>query len=258
MKKSITGIILVAMVLTILGGCGQSSTPSTSQTTAISSTSASNSASGTSASSSTSSSTSADATAATTDQTTASTADSSAVTADDQDGDGIPDLVEKTYGTNPHTADTDGDGTNDVNDQTPVYTDNLISETSSTVLPITIKDARVEDNAAADHLEITFKNDGTTTLSNFDIYYTITDKVNTDQVEGYYQKLDGLSVAAGESVTLHFDNNVDQANHYYGNMNGLYGTSSNGLTFAISLHAAGYQPVTFTVDKADGTAEVAD
>lgn len=176
----------------------------------------------------------------------------------DEDGDGIPDTVEKTYGTNPHMADTDGDGTNDKEDTQPVYTDNLISETSTTALPITITDSRVEDNATADHLEIAFTNNGNTDLSNFDIYYTITDKVNTDQVEGYYQKLDGLTVKAGDSVTLHFDNDLTQANHYYGNMNGLYGTSTNGLTFAVSLHASGYQPTTFNVEKADGTAEVAD
>jgi hypothetical protein len=41
-------------------------------------------------------------------------------------------------------------------------------------------------------------------------------------------------------------------------MNGLYGTSSNGLTFDIQLHAAGFKPMNFTVEKAKGTAEVAD
>ncbi len=99
----------------------------------------------------------------------------------------------------------------------------------------------------------TFVNNGTSDLSNFDIYYSITDKKNTDQVEGYYQKLDGLSVKAGDSVTLHFDNDLSQAGHYYGNINGLYGTSANGLTSAVQLHAAGYQPASFSVDKADGT-----
>jgi hypothetical protein len=177
---------------------------------------------------------------------------------DDKDGDGIPDTVEKTYGTNPYSADTDGDGINDKDDAQPLYTDNLINETSTTALPIEIKDARVEDNATTDHLEITFVNKGTSDLSNFYIYYTITDKINTDQVEGYYQKLNGLTVKAGDAVTLHFDNNLSQAGHYYGNMNGLYGTSANGLTFAVKLHAAGYQPISFTVEKAKGTAEVAD
>lgn len=231
MKKSILAIMIVTMGITVLGGCGQNNSSTTAQ--------------------SNSSTTSQ---IASSQDSVASTSASS----DDQDGDGIPDTVEKTYGTNPYTADTDGDGTNDKEDQTPIFTDNLINETSSTALPVTITDARVEDNATADHLEITFTNDGTETLSSFDIYYTITDKINTDQVEGYYQKLEGLSVAPGKSVTLHFDNDVSQTNHYYGNMNGLYGTSANGLTFAVSLHADGYQSATFNVEKADGTAEVAD
>ena len=234
MKKSVYAIMATLLLsATILGGCGQ---------TGSSGSSTPNSGSA----STTPTTQNADSTASGTSQK------------GDEDGDGIPDTVEKTYGTNPHTADTDGDGTNDKEDAQPVYTDNLISETSTTALPITITDSRVEDNATADHLEITFTNNGTTDLSNFDIYYTITDKVNTDQVEGYYQKLDGLTVKAGDSVTLHFDNDLTRANHYYGNMNGLYGTSANGLTFAVSLHASGYQPTTFNVEKADGTAEVAD
>ncbi len=175
----------------------------------------------------------------------------------DTDGDGIPDSVEKVYGTNPHAADTDGDGISDKDDSKPIYTDNLISETSTTVLPVTITDARVEDNATADHLEISMKNTGTSDLNNFDIYYTITDKVTGDK-EAYYQKLDNLTVKAGETVTIHFENNTSEANHYYGNVNGLYGTSANGLTFDIQLHSVGNAPLSFSVDKADGTAEVAD
>lgn len=175
----------------------------------------------------------------------------------DTDGDGIPDDVEKTYGTNPYTADTDGDGINDKTDKEPVKTENLIKETSTTPLEVKIKDARVEDNAADDHLEITMTNAGTTDLANFDIYYTITDKANNTQ-ESYYQALGGLTLAAGETKTIHFDNQVSEAGHYYGNMSGLYGTSSNGLTFDIQLHAAGFKPMGFTVEKAKGTAEVAD
>jgi hypothetical protein len=131
----------------------------------------------------------------------------------DTDGDGIPDAVEKTYGTNPYTADTDGDGVNDKVDKDPVNTDNLIKETSSAPLELTIKDARVEDNATTDHLEITMTNSGTTALNNFDIYYTITDKVNKSQ-ESYYQVLGGLSLAAGETKTIHFDNQLSEAGHY--------------------------------------------
>jgi transcriptional regulator with XRE-family HTH domain len=122
---------------------------------------------------------------------------------------------------------------------------------------VTIKDARVEDNATADHLEITMANTGKTDLKNFDIYYTITDKADKTQ-ESYYQTLNGLTLAAGETKTIHFDNQVSEAGHYYGNMSGLYGTSSNGLTFDVQLHAAGFKPMNFTVEKAKGTAEVAD
>jgi len=175
----------------------------------------------------------------------------------DTDGDGIPDDVEKTYGTNPYTADTDGDGISDKDDKEPLKAQDLIKETSTVPLEVTIKDARVEDNATADHLEITMTNTGKSDLSGFDIYYTITDKADQTQ-ESYYQQLNGLTLAAGETKTVHFDNQITEADHYYMNMNGLYGTSSNGLTFKIRLHAAGFQPMNFTVEKAQGTAEVAD
>jgi hypothetical protein len=175
----------------------------------------------------------------------------------DTDGDGLPDSVEKTYGTNPYTADTDGDGVNDKEDKTPVSSEKLINETSTAAVPMVIKDAKVEDNATADHLEITVTNTGNTTLDNFDIYYTVTDEV-TQSKEAYYQILSGLSLNAGETKTIHFDNQVQEAGHYYGNMNGLYGSSQNALMFDIQLHANGYQPLNFQVEKSKGTAEVAD
>ncbi len=175
----------------------------------------------------------------------------------DTDGDGMPDSVESTYGTNIHTVDTDGDGINDKEDSNPVYTDNLIIESSTTALPVKVDDVRVEDNTGADHLEMTLTNTSNQDLSNFDIYYTITDKVDSTQ-EAYYQVLTGLSIGANQTVTLHFDNDVLKSNHFYQNMNGLYGTSANGLTFDINLHSKNYQSLNFSVDKADGTAEVAD
>lgn len=175
----------------------------------------------------------------------------------DADGDGIPDEAEKLLGTNPYTADTDGDGVNDADDDDPLMSENPITETSTTALPIEIKDARVEDNQTADHLEITMLNTGVDALSGFDAYFTITDKKD-GTMEGYYVKLDGLEIASGKTATIHFDNDVATPNHYYGNINGLYGTSANGLIFDVTLHAANYAPLTFTVEKAEGTAEVAD
>ena len=175
----------------------------------------------------------------------------------DRDGDGIPDAVEKTYGTNPYLADTDGDGVNDKDDKNPVVADNPISKTSTLILTVTVKDARVEDNASADHLEISLTNNSDKTIDNFEVYYTITDKKNKTQ-ESYYQPLNNLTIKAGETITVHFDNQVNDANHYYMNMNGLYGNSSNGLVFDVTIHANGYQNMTLTVEKSEGTAEVAD
>lgn len=192
-----------------------------------------------------------------TDTSQGAIADNSSNSALDTDGDGIPNSVEKTYGTNPYTADTDGDGTNDKLDKQPLSTENLIAETSSTSLPIKIKDSRVEDNATDDHLEITLTNTGATTLDNFDIYYTITDNLDKTQ-ESYYQKLASLSLNAGETKTIHFDNQVKEIGHYFGNMNGLYGTSKNGMVFDVQLHANGFKTMTFQVEKAKGTAEVSD
>lgn len=178
-------------------------------------------------------------------------------TTTDTDGDGIPDNAEKTLGTNPYTPDTDGDGINDKVDPQPVFTENLIKETSTTPLTVTIKDVKVEDNATADHLEITLVNNGQIILNNFDIYYTVADNV-ANQQEAYYELLNGLTLNPGETKTIHFDNNISEPGHYFGNMNGLYGTSQNALTFDIQLHANGYAPLHFTVDKSKGTAEVAD
>lgn len=175
----------------------------------------------------------------------------------DTDRDGIPDNAEKTLGTNPYTPDSDGDGVNDKTDAQPIFTENLITETSTTPLTVTIKDIRVEDNATADHLEITLTNNGQDILNNFDIYYTITDQVANNQ-EAYYELLNGLTLNPGETKTIHFDNKIMDTDHFFGNMNGLFGTSSNGLSFDIQLHASGYAPLHFSVDKSKGTAEVAD
>lgn len=178
-------------------------------------------------------------------------------TGKDGDGDGIPDNAEKLLGTNPHNVDTDGDGQNDKMDKIPTYAANPIKENSKKNLDIKIKDAKVEDNATSDHLEITLINTGKETLKSFEIYYIITDKVDNKK-EAYYQKLKGLSIIPGETKTIHFDNNIKQSGHYFGNMNGLYGTSKNGMTFNISLHNTGFQPLDFKAQKAKGTAEVVD
>ena len=94
-------------------------------------------------------------------------------------------------------------------------------------------------------------NTGKDELKSFDIYYTITDKLDNKK-EAYYQKLDGISVKPGETKTIHFDNKVNEQGHYFGNMNGLYGISKNGLVFDVVLHHAGYKPLEFSIEKAKG------
>ncbi len=175
----------------------------------------------------------------------------------DLDGDGIPDAAEKILGTNPYTADTDGDGLTDLEDPQPTMLDNPIVESSTEQMPVLVKDVRVENNQDADHLEITLQNTGKVSLMNWEIFYTITDK-KTGVQEAYYQPLTGLDISAGGTATIHFDNNVSISNHYYGNMNGLYGTSANGLVFDITLHADGYAPIQINLEKDEGAAEVAD
>ena len=247
-KRKIISMVLGIMIILSLGltaGCTQQ-TPTTAANdtgssqandTAVSETTESVQADGT-------------ATSSTTDTGNAQ------VTGTDTDGDGIPDDIEKTYGTNPYTSDTDGDGQNDKEDQQPTTATDMISETSTTDLPVSVEDIRVEDNATDDHLEMTIKNTGSTVLENFDIFYTITDKLD-NTTESYYFKLDGLSLAAGETKTIHFDNLIDQSGHYYGNPYGLYGTSANGLVFNIELHSMGYKVMTMTVEKDQGV-EVPD
>ncbi|MCB8928608.1 MAG: hypothetical protein H6652_23650 [Ardenticatenaceae bacterium] len=192
--------------------------------------------------------------------TTNSTSSTSSTAADgpDSDGDGIPDAAEPVLGTDPNNADTDGDGQNDLADPNPMLADNPIQE-SGTAVTFTISGLQVENNVDADgadvpdHLEFKVTNTSTADLTNFDIYTTITDQTTGD-VQGYYQTLPGLTVKAGETKTIHFDN-TDQPDHFSVNPNSAFYTDQNGLTLEVTLHAAGYAPQTGSVDKDPGGAE---
>ena len=182
---------------------------------------------------------------------------SDTVTGKDTDGDGIPDEAEKLLGTNPYAADSNGDGVSDKLDKNPNYTPNPIKETKTVILPVKIKDIRVQDNVnATDHLEITLSNTGKVDLKNFDCYFTEVDAV-TKAKEGYYVKLTGFTLETGSTKTLHFDNKSAEL-HYNGNMNGIYGTSKNEVVFTGQIHATDYAPLDFSAKKDKGTAEVAD
>ena len=188
--------------------------------------------------------------------TTNSSASSAAADGPDTDGDGI--TAEKVLGTDPNNADTDGDGQNDLADQSPMMTDNPIQE-SSTTQGFTISGLLVENNEDAngagvpDHLELKVTNTGTADLTNFDIYYTITDK-DTGAIQGYYRMLPGFTVAPGETKDIHFDN-TGQPDHYNWNPNSAFFTDPNGLTVAVTLHAPGLAPQSGSVDKDPAGAE---
>lgn len=170
----------------------------------------------------------------------------------DSDGDGIPDSAEKTLGTDPQNADTDGDGQNDLADQNPVYTDNPIKE-SSTTTGFTIKSILAENNVDAhggpvpDHLELKLANNTQKDISNFNIYYTFTD-AGGGPAEGYYRTLPGFTLKAGESKSLHLDNS-GQPDHFSWNPNGLFYHNANKMKIDVVLHAQGYAPQTASVSK---------
>ena len=176
----------------------------------------------------------------------------------DTDGDGIPDSAETVLGSDPNNPDTDGDGQNDLADQTPMQADNPITETSTTP-GFAIGSILVENNVdaqgadAPDHLELSVTNTTSSDITNFDVYYTITDP-STGQTQSYYRTLPGFTLKAGETKALHFDN-TGQPDHYSINPNSLYYTDQNALTLDVTLHAPGFAPQTISVNKDPGGTE---
>lgn len=179
----------------------------------------------------------------------------------DADGDGIPDSAEPTLGTDPNNADTDGDGQNDLADAKPLFADNPIQESSTTV-GFKIDNILVENNVnpnggiAPDHLELKVTNTGATDLSDFDIYYTMKDLVTND-VQAYYRTLTGFTLKAGETKALHLDNS-GQPGHFSVNPNSMYVTSQNERMVDVILHAKGFAPQSAQVKKDAGGAETSD
>ena len=178
-------------------------------------------------------------------------------TSPDTDGDGIPDSAEALLGTDPNNLDTDGDGQNDKVDPNPTMADNPIKETNTTA-GFTINSIVVENNVdaaagAPDHLELALANPGATDLTNFDIYYTITDPT-TKVIQGYYRTLPEFTLKAGETKSLHFDN-TGQPDHFSVNPNSAYYIDKNQLLVDVTLHTKGFAPQTASVKKDAGDAE---
>lgn len=143
----------------------------------------------------------------------------------------------------------------------PVTANPIVSTATAPTLAVTY--AAVEDNvdpatgkAIDDRLELTLKNTGTTPLTGIEVYYEMTDVV-TGAKEGYYQKLDGLSIPAGQDATVYFDNTTDPG-HYPENQFSIYRSSTNEVDFTIQASAAEAKIATATAVKATGTGEKVD
>lgn len=139
-----------------------------------------------------------------------------------------------------------------------LYPNQIINKATKPGVKITA--VLVENNTDAagkpvsDHLQFTLQNLTTKSLSNFEVYYTITDAVNGKK-EGYYKQLSGFTLAPKSSGTVHFDGQSG-VGHYAANTYGIYGTATDKLSFAIEVSVSGYAPVHTTIVKAPGGAEV--
>lgn len=134
---------------------------------------------------------------------------------------------------------------------------------TATAAGFTIKNAAVENNTdpvtgavVSDHLEVTLVNTTSKPLTNFEIYYTMTD-TKTQQKESYYKKLTGFTLAANATSTIHFDNKTGEG-HFSANMNSLYYKSTNAIDFAVEVSTPGYATQNINVTKAAGGAETKD
>jgi hypothetical protein len=131
---------------------------------------------------------------------------------------------------------------------------------TSTTKGISISSIVVENNtdaagkAVSDHLQFTLQNLTTKTLSNPEVYYTITDSVNGKK-EGYYKQLIGFTLAPHASGIVNFDGQSGYG-HFAVNMRGIYGTVTDELKFAVEVSVSGYAPAQASATKAPGGAEV--
>jgi hypothetical protein len=180
----------------------------------------------------------------------------------DSDGDGIPDTAEKVLGTDPLNPDTDGDGINDMQDKTPTIADTQFQPSTGPV-GFKIANLMVENNYdpvakkdASDHLEIELQNTAGKDINSLVAYYTITDSTS-NQKEAYIHPLNGLTLKAGETTSIHFDQ-AEGPDHFRANPNSLYYTSKNELRFSVTISASGYEAQSAEVKKDAGGAEAPD
>jgi hypothetical protein len=180
----------------------------------------------------------------------------------DTDQDGLPDAAEVLLGTNPQTADSDGDGSSDLEDQTPTVVDTM-PQPSIGEAGLSITKVLVEDNydAAAkkdapDHLEISLTNGSGQPISGLSVFYTIKDLVTMAE-QSYLLPLPDLTLDAGEAKVIHIDTS-GEAGHYSANPNSLYYTSPNEMQVEVTISADGFQAATGGIKKDAGGPEEAD
>jgi hypothetical protein len=159
------------------------------------------------------------------------------------------------------TSSTVKNVSNDPQDIVPGLYTNVIKNTS-TISGLKIESGLVENNVdktgkiADDHLELVLKNSSTKDMNNFEVYYTVTDLVDSKK-EGYYKKLTGLTLKAGETKTIHFDSNVGE-NHFGVNKDGLYFTGKNKMQFDVQISTPDFKVATIQIAKDAGGAELKD
>ena len=131
---------------------------------------------------------------------------------------------------------------------------------ASTAPGLTITKALVENNVSPDtgktvddHLEIALRNTSSKPLGQIGVYYKITDPAKGVS-EGYYTKLDGVTIDPGASRVVHFDN-TGATDHYPVNKYSLYYTDRNALVVDVIASTPNVKPATFTVKKDAGGAE---
>ncbi|MDN5274721.1 MAG: hypothetical protein JWP06_622 [Candidatus Saccharibacteria bacterium] len=133
---------------------------------------------------------------------------------------------------------------------------------NSTAPGIVIKQAITENNVDAkgnvvdDHLQLTLGNTTSTTMSNLEVYYVITD-TKTGQKESYDTKLTGMTIAPGAAADVHFDNGSGSG-HFPFNKNSILATPRNILNIEVEVSAPGYAPQQITVKKAAGGSDKVD
>lgn len=149
----------------------------------------------------------------------------------------------------------------DPQDVVPGLYKNQIQNTATQV-GFVIASTMVENNVDTagktvdDHLELTLKNAAGHELTDFEVYYTITDPT-TNKKEGYYKKLIGFVLKNGETQQINFDNKQG-VGHFTANKNSIYYTSNNKLLFDVTVSASGVKVQTTQIAKAAGGAETKD